>query len=205
MLKISILLTAVFFINCHDFPEKLPLNVDNEDTTITHYEIDFEDEALGTAGFKDADYGPALVSMRWKKDPTARSIGVLETVWNGKLGVKGSILKDNINIGWSSTQPGAVAFVMDIWLPANFPKDAYVLIWMQDKTSWIWIQQPFQINSTSLKAGSWNTIFFDIKGAALANPAFNIYSEMQGGVQIYFMSGNHWQGSIYFDNYSLLQ
>lgn len=79
--KISILSIAVFLIFWHDFADKFPLVVDMGNTAIPVYEIVFKDEASGTDGLEDADYGPLLSCMRWKNNPTVRSTGSILIVY----------------------------------------------------------------------------------------------------------------------------
>jgi len=166
---------------------------------------DFELEELGTAGFTKG-WGEAFVDLYWFPDMTERSTGVMEMDMDFMKGTKSAFVKDNIDIKWTETDTGAIAFTFDVYLPFDFPEDATVKIWAQDLTNHTWVDYKYSVSGsegTQIPIEEWTTISFDIVDAMTANPGFDVTAGIKGGVEIYY-TGSDWSGVVLFDNFTLV-
>ncbi len=165
---------------------------------------DFEVEELGAAGFHHG-WGEAFLDLYWFEDMTERSSGVLELFTDYAAGPKAAIKKDNIDIQWTESDTGAIAFTLDVYLPLGFPENATVKTWAQDKTNWTWVDYKFSVagEGTHIPTGEWTTITFDILDAMANNPGFDVTAGLQGGIEIYY-DGGDWSDFIWIDNFTLV-
>lgn len=164
---------------------------------------DFEAQGLGTQGYAIA-WGNAILSLDWAADPTGQSTGVLKASYDGSQGdTKGAFAQENLDVRWTAEAQGATGIAYDIWIPADFPADAIVKAWGQDRQNWTWNEYQYTIADTELVAGQWNTVVFDIMAAQAANDQFVPAAGLKAGIEIFFGS-NAWQGDVYFDNIRLL-
>src|SRR4030042_102644 len=149
-------------------------------TGMAQVAFDFEDEALGTQGFADNGWGPALTSVAWAADPTGMSTGVLA------LGIDGSKDKGVIQVdGWDPGEADVISFML--YLPAGFPDGINFSLWGQDNQNWGWCEGNVYV-STDLPKDTWVPISFLIQYKSIVQANFNPYGDNKfgkAGLQIY--------------------
>ncbi|MBN2009631.1 T9SS type A sorting domain-containing protein [candidate division KSB1 bacterium] len=161
--------------------------------------VDFEDEAAGTAGFADNNWGPAFTSVTRVADPTSESAGVLELACNAGDATKGAIQISNID------PKGAPLVSFMIYLPADFPDNASISLWGQDNVHWSGTNST-AVNGSALPKETWVPIYHRILVNHLKSPdTFDPYDGNKfgkWGMQLYFSSA--WTGTVLVDNGQLL-
>ena len=167
---------------------------------------DFENEELGIAGFGKG-WGDAYIDLYWFPDPTARSAGVMEFEVDFTDDIKAAFQKDGIDIQWTATDTGAIAFSFDVYLPEDFPPGGIIKIWAQDRANWTWVDYKYNINGAGgdpLPVEEWATITFDLLNAINNNPGFDATAGIKCGVELYDDTGDNWDGLVEFDNFTLI-
>jgi|GEM_PF-1649164 len=167
---------------------------------------DFEATGLGANGW-DSGWGDSRVGAPARiADPTgqAGSTGVLEMQIDASLGASGAHKAAFANEGFSVIIEGDTAHTLsiDVYLPADIPQDAGLQIFGQDHAIWSW--QADWHNISSLTAGAWNTLQFDIKTRIETVAGYDITNGLKAGVEFVFVDGTTWTGSIYADNIKLI-
>jgi hypothetical protein len=155
---------------------------------------DFEVAGLGTAGFADNGWGTALTGgVARIADPTGVSGFVLGLNYNGTRGV---IQKDS----YSPKNGHVISF--QFYLPADFPDDATIYFWGQDRTHWSHTTETF--TGADIPKGKWVALNFHIAGLNLAHPTtFTPYTALLNfGVDINTTAT--YTGQILIDDVTLL-
>jgi hypothetical protein len=161
----------------------------------------FEDQKLGAAGWTSGWGGARVDLPLWAEDPTGDSGGVLEMMCDASAGdFKAAMANENIPVVINGVT--ATSIQLDMFVPVDFPTGAYIQLFVQDRKNWSW--KSTGINATSLTAGSWNTISYDIAATIAADPTYDVTSGIKTGVEVLFNGGPDWVGSVYFDNVTLL-
>jgi hypothetical protein len=167
--------------------------------------VDFENEDLGLAGFSKG-WGEAFIDLYWFPDETERSAGIMEFEVDFIDDIKAAFQKESIDILWTDSDTGAIAFSFDIFLPDDFPTTAIIKVWAQDGQNWTWTDYKYNVNGSggdSVAVDEWDTITFDIL-AAMSNPDFDPKAGIKCGVELYDDSGDGWAGFVHFDNFTLI-
>jgi hypothetical protein len=161
----------------------------------------FEDTKLGAAGWNSGYGGARVGSPRWSEDPTGDSNGSLEMVCSASTGdFKAAMANENVAVVIDGVTASAIQ--LDMFVPVDFPTGAYIQLFVQDRKTWSW--KSTGINATALSLGSWNTISYDIAAAIAADPSYDVTSGIKTGVEVLFNGGPTWEGSVYFDNVTLI-
>ena len=153
-------------------------------------------------------WGDALLSVAVEDDPAVAGNKVFALNCDAAQGdTKAAIGTDPVNMLWTSAEGvGAYFATFKVWVPADFPTNAVLKVWMQiAEGSWQWTDYKFSIASEGerIKAGQWNTIHYPIKRAMETWAGFQPWLKVKGGIEIFFGAGQTWAGKVLMDDYSL--
>jgi len=163
-------------------------------------QADFENESAGTSGFTDKNWGPAMDGLAWGADPTGTSTGVLTSNWTftgNESGEKDSFGKF-FDLGWTESDTGATSVSIDVFVPQDFPTDLTFSFWGANDP---WIEAQFKLADTTLAAGAWNTLVFDVIGNV--ENGYDPLGSKELGLQIFSLTAVTYNSEIVFDNLTL--
>lgn len=162
----------------------------------------FENQTAGKQGFENTGWGPSLTGLGWASDATGQSVGVLNTNWDFKLGVKGAFENGNVNIFSAELDTFAHKMSIDVFIPADMPHGAQVSIFVRDHKTWTWTEDKFFISDSGLVPGKWNRMVYDVL-AHVAAGEVDPQAGLSVGCQVYYSVAQTWAGSVYWDNFTL--
>lgn len=153
-------------------------------------------------------WGDALTAVSIEFDPNDATNEVFVLDCDASKGdTKAAIGTDPVNLLWTSAQAeGAYFASFRVYVPADFPTNAVIKVWMQiAEGSWQWTDYKFSVagEGVHIKAGQWNTIYYPVKHAMETWPNFQPWLKVKGGLEIYFGAGQTWKGKVLMDDYTL--
>ncbi len=153
-------------------------------------------------------WGDALLSITVGDDPEDATDKVLVLDCDASKGdTKAAMGTDPVNFLWASeAAEGAYFGTFDVYVPADFPTDAVIKLWMQvAEGAWQWTDFKYSIagEGERVKAGKWNTIHYPVKYAMSTWPNFDPWLKVKGGLEIYFGAGKTWTGKVLVDNFAM--
>lgn len=153
-------------------------------------------------------WGGSALSLALDPDPADATNQVLTLACDAsKSDYKAAIGTDPVNFLWKSeTAEGAYMATFDVFVPADFPANAVVKLWMQvAEGSWQWTDYKFSISGEGerIQAGKWSTIHYPVKLAMSTWPNFDPWLHVKGGLEVYFGAGQTWAGNVLIDNFKL--
>ena len=166
----------------------------------------FADFEQGMDGFWYG-WGNAGSNLRQMSDATyggvlALDISVTATDGdNAKAAIGGP---DPLPLKWTESKVGAYFLTFDVFVPADFPDNAQVKLWCQDKVNWTWNDIKYSSRSDlgrPLVKDAWNTLWFPIKRVNELNPNF-LPHNAKGGIEFWFGEAG-WSGTVMVDNATL--
>ncbi len=165
---------------------------------------DFSLENLGTQNFADKKWGDAIKEVKRSTGVPAAGDAVLEVALDFTTGGKAALGRDEVGvIGWDESGKDQIAeyISMDIYFPADIPDFAWMGIFGQDRTNWIWQQE--DVDLTKIVKGQWNTFIFDVAKRVETVNKYDISKKISYGFQFQPAVAGAWKGSIYVDNIKL--
>ena len=161
---------------------------------------DFDDADLGTAGW-GTGWGGVVVEQY--DHPEAG--GVMSMTYDNAGGSGDAMSMSPVDMGWTEDSEGYPFISYDVFVPAEFPTDATIKVWMQCmEGGWAWIDVKFNVEGVNgyapLLVDDWNTLTFPTKWANQVNTSF-LPSNVRGGIEVYFPTA--WAGTLYVDNIRL--
>jgi hypothetical protein len=159
------------------------------------------------SGFSTQSFGPAFTVVANGVDTTNaanRVLAVTAAFDTGTVKNKGAMAKGNFAF-FKQGDTSATDITFDIFIPASMPDSAHFdLVLSGPATGSNWVQDEFILGSPSFQKGAWNTLDFSISrhiaDASITNPRLTATFY----VQVYYVTGKKWNGTLFFDNLTLL-
>ncbi len=158
-------------------------------------------------GFATQSFGPAFTALANGVDTTNaanRILAVSAAFDTGTVKNKGAMAKGSFAF-FKQGDTSATDITLDVFVPASMPDSArFDVALAGPATGSNWVQDEFILGSPSFQKGAWNTLDFNVKrhiaDASITSPRLTatLY------VQVYYVSGKKWNGTIFFDNLTLL-
>jgi len=162
----------------------------------------FEDEAAGTQGFGDENWGTLITGLARVTDPSTKSAGVLEVSIDAKDYRPNGDPKDPMATTSVKTLHGDF-LVYQVWLPADVPNGISINPFFQTGDSWTWQNVTFL--SENIEKEKWVSLLVDLN--ALVDGGANLDKVQKMGIEFQgynVAAGSEWTGKIYVDNISVL-
>jgi hypothetical protein len=118
----------------------------------------------------------------------------------------GQIEKSDVKIfnqATDGTKDTADAITLDVFLPADMPKDVIGIqfVYQPAGGSWPWCQKDYIVSDSSLVPGKWNTLVWKVADFASQLTDYTLPGNVF--VQLYASPGPSYSGKILFDNLTL--
>jgi hypothetical protein len=158
-------------------------------------------------GFSAQSFGSAFTALANGVDTTnaANRVLVVTAAFDtGTVKVKGAMAKPNVSF-FKQGDTSATDITLDVFVPASMPDSAYVDIALNGPaTGNVWVQDEFMLGSASFQRGSWTTLDFNVSKhiADHSITAPRLLATLY--VQVYYTTGKKWNGTLFFDNLTLL-
>ena len=165
-------------------------------------------ETLGDlGGFSTQSFGPAFSSLANGLDTTNaanRVLAVNAGFDTGSVRNKGAMAKGNFAF-FKFGDTSATDITFDLFVPSTMPDSArFDLVLSGPATGGNWVQDEFILGSPGFQKGAWNTLDFNIARHIADRSITSPRLTATFYVQVYYISGKKWNGTIFFDNLTLL-
>jgi hypothetical protein len=165
-------------------------------------------EAQGDVGsFTTQSFGPAFTALANGVDTTNaanRVLAVTAAFDTGSVKNKGAMARGSFAF-FKQGDTSATDITFDVFVPASMPDSArFDLVLSGPATGNNWVQDEFLLGSAGFQKGAWNTLDFNVRkhitDASIPSPRLTATFY----VQVYYTSGKKWNGTLFFDNLTLL-
>jgi len=151
--------------------------------------------------------GPSFTAVANAVDTTNaanRVLGVTAAFDTGTVKVKGAIAKPNFAF-FKQGDTSATDITFDVYVPPTMPDSArFDLVLFGPATGNAWVQDEFMLGSASFQKGAWNTLDFSVSKHLADHSITFPRLTATFYVQVYYTTGKKWNGTLFFDNLTLL-
>ncbi|HMK39603.1 MAG TPA: T9SS type A sorting domain-containing protein, partial [Bacteroidota bacterium] len=158
-------------------------------------------------GFSTQSFGPAFSALANGLDTTnaANRVLVVNAAFDtGSVRNKGAMAKGNFAF-FKFGDTSATDITFDVFVPASMPDSArFDLALAGPATGGNWVQDEVMLGSPGFQKGAWNTLDFNIARHIADGSITSPRLTATFYVQVYYNAGKKWNGTIFFDNLTLL-